>query len=287
MDLQRFESRDMDDSMALEIAKCTAKNIFDIFGGLSTVTVWDTEKLLVYYESPEIKLGVKVYDKMSPKTAAYKCITTKQRVVLQASKEHSAFGVAYMGMAIPIINNNRVIGALAITSPMSKQQILTDMAQSLHETSIQTLKASEGIASSASDIASSVEKLFVSAEDAKKELSTIGEVINLIKQISDQTRLLSLNAAIESARAGEAGKGFGVVANEIKKLAQGTAGNVSEISKKLMSISNAVEAIAGKIGELESLAQNQAASTEEISASMNSLDYNSQKIIEVAKSLSN
>ena len=80
--------------------------------------------------------------------------------------------------------------------------------------------------------------------NTSKEIVHILETVN---SISKQTQLLALNATIESARAGEAGKGFGVVANEIKKLAQGTAGNVSEISKKLMSISNAVQAIASRI----------------------------------------
>lgn len=287
MDSRMFETRNIDDSEALEIAVQTAQYIFDIFGGVSTVTAWDKEQLLAYHESKDMPLGLKLNDKIREKTAAHKCITSKQRVVSQVTKEQSAFNIAYIGMAIPILNNNKVIGALALTSPIIKQQLLTEMAQQLHETSVQTIQASEGIATSASNLASSVAELYVSSEDAQKELSTIGDVIDLIKQISDQTRLLSLNAAIESARAGEAGKGFGVVANEIKKLAQGTAGNVSEISKKLMSISNAVQAIASKISEIERLAQNQAAATEEISASMSNIDNNSKKIMEVAETLSN
>lgn len=287
MDYNYFDSFGTDDSAVLELAKSNAKILFDILGGANTVTVWDTQRLIAYHESTNMPLGVKINDRIPENSVAYKCIKSKQRIVNEVAKEQSAFNIAYVGMAIPVINNTKVIGSLVLTLPVNKQQVLTEMAQQLHETSMQTLIAAEGIANSAGDIASAVSNLFTSSEEAQKELSTIGEVIDLIKQISDQTRLLSLNAAIESARAGEAGKGFGVVANEIKKLAQGTAGNVSEISKKLMSISNAVGAIANKINDLESLAQNQAAATQEISASMNGLDINSKKIIEVAKSLSN
>jgi methyl-accepting chemotaxis protein len=121
-------------------------------------------------------------------------------------------------------------------------------------------------AAAANDV---MQRVRVSGQDAQAGIdelahksNEIGGILETITGIADQTNLLALNAAIEAARAGEHGRGFAVVAEEVRKLAEESAGSASSIAGLVREIQQGIERVVGLVQQSAELADEGVGSSE-------------------------
>lgn len=106
---------------------------------------------------------------------------------------------------------------------------------------------------------------------ANKSADQISKASEMIQSISDQTNLLALNAAIEAARAGESGKGFAVVAEEIRKLAEQSAGFTDEIKKVIEDLKDKTQRAVDTMSDVGKMVEEQNRRTDDAQESFNEI----------------
>ncbi len=264
------ENQDILDRMAWALP--IIQRAFDDEVGIALA---DRESMLLYQPAKDLDLKVTVHGKLQEWMGVYRVIHEKIPQ-LTTRIDNKELGLTYIARAGAIYNNQgEIIGAIAISMSTQKQAALKEMAGNLLNSIRLLASTAEEVTAQSQEITSITRTLANLAEESQKRAMETNRVLGFIKGIAGQTNLLGLNAAIEAARVGEQGRGFGVVAEEIRKLANNSTESIGKIStiisgiqadstehykqicqveKGISQVAEAIEQMAGATEELRAMA---------------------------------
>ena len=155
---------------------------------------------------------------------------------LNTGIDRTSNSVADIDKKVKLLNENIATQTMAIDESAISVESISSSIQAVGRLAQDRRVASESLVKVILDGGDKIQATNSIISATTNDIENILEIITIINNISEQTNLLSMNAAIESAHAGAAGKGFAVVAEEIRKLAESTSKNASQIDRLLKSI---------------------------------------------------
>ncbi len=248
-----------------------------------SMALTDTKQYLYTKYSSKLELSTNKGDIIPEGGAVIEVLRTGKNII-KIVPEH-VYGTAFKSFAIPIKEENKVVGVLVVGKSLARKNAVMSITKSLSETLSQVSIGINEVAKGVQDLATMNEELLLETKETNEKTKDTDNIVTFIQGISSQTNLLGLNAAIEAARAGDAGRGFNVVAQEIRKLSNSSNESIKQIDSVIKHISTSINSINDGLIKSNDVSQSQSAALEEIAASIVELNSTAKKLGELAENL--
>lgn len=249
---------------------------------MSDLKVYARKILSENFDVPDIHVGNEIGDG----TTTHRAITGKKTLIEEL--DSNKYGVPVMIMCTPIFDEDdptQVVAVFGMAIPRQNALDLRLMANSLNSGVGEISAVIQQISASAMEMANNEQELNNNIGNISVMSEQINDVLSLIKQIAAQIKMLGLNAAIEAARAGDLGRGFGVVAEEIRKLADESRNTVFKIQGFTDNIKKKVDETQKNSEITLRSIQEQAAASQELTANIEELNSMSGQLEEIAQKI--
>lgn len=209
--------------------------IQNLLPGDIAIGLTDRQKYLQYLRGKEFDLKIEIGAPIKTGSSVQRAMNERRQIDVKVDNE--VYGQSYIASAAPIYDDNdEVIGAVAISTSVEIQDQIMQMSSKLSDAINVIAGSTQEISSQSQDVSRACTFLEQLAQGSNDRVKKTNHILDVIRDLSLQTKLLGFNAAIEAARAGASGLGFGVVADEISKLAEGSEQSIKQIAEIIAGI---------------------------------------------------
>jgi len=209
--------------------------------------------------------------------AARTLSSTSSQVAASSSQQSEAASAMAATVEQVTVSINHVSGSASTALEISRKSgdLSSQGGTIIHNAATEMMK-----------IANTVRQTSSTIEDLGQQSNQISSVVQVIKDVAEQTNLLALNAAIEAARAGEQGRGFAVVADEVRKLAERTTKATEEITQMIGTIQVSARAAVSSMNNAVNQVDGGVALAQQAGDSINQIKDGAGQVISVVNDIS-